>query len=340
MAPEQARDTRQASAASDVFSLGATLLYAATGHAPYQGETVMDVLVRLVTEPPDMAGLPGELTGLVTACLERSPRQRPTSATLLSQLGPYVEGGAAHNGRHAYLTDPAMALIGDYQHGPQLAAQAPAGDGAGDEATFGSHTALSAPHAPATRRWLARRPAVLPGRPAPALRPVRRRSAWLSVAGLAGAAVALIAAGAVTALALDGGSSGPSPASSPNQAALGFPPPTGPPPSSFAPLSGSRPGIEMLQPVGDGNTGFVVHGAGWPPYRTVTLALAGRANVVVRLAADGAGSFNYTIDQGHMFYPGPIPAGRHEVVVIGDGRTLSTVFQVLAPPAPVPSPTP
>src|SRR5499425_387991 len=140
MAPEQARDTQQASMASDMFSLGATLLFAATGHAPYQGETVMDVLVRLATEPPDLAGLPGELTDMVTACLERSPRQRPTSATLLSQLGPYVEGGAAHNGHHAYLTDQAMALIGDYQHGPQLAAQAPAASGAADEATFGSHT--------------------------------------------------------------------------------------------------------------------------------------------------------------------------------------------------------
>src|SRR5215470_19822312 len=187
MAPEQARDTRQASAASDVFSLGATLLYAATGHAPYQGETVMDVLVRLATEPPDLAGLPGELTDLVTACLERSPRQRPTSATLLSQLGPYVEGGAAHNGHHAYLTDQAMALIGDYQHGPQLAAQAPAASGAADEATFGSHTTLSAQHAPAIRRWLAHSPAVLPGRPAPALPPAaragrlrrRRHGAWL-----------------------------------------------------------------------------------------------------------------------------------------------------------------
>src|SRR5262249_34685558 len=38
MAPEQARDTRQASMASDMFSLGATLAFAATGHAPYQGE--------------------------------------------------------------------------------------------------------------------------------------------------------------------------------------------------------------------------------------------------------------------------------------------------------------
>src|SRR5262249_59897405 len=80
MAPEQARDTRQASAASDMFSLGATLVYAATGHAPYQGETVMDVLVRLATEPPDLAGLPGELTGPVTSCLARSPTNPPTSA--------------------------------------------------------------------------------------------------------------------------------------------------------------------------------------------------------------------------------------------------------------------
>jgi hypothetical protein len=340
MAPEQARDTRQASGASDVFSLGATLLYAATGHAPYQGETVMDVLVRLATEPPDLAGLPGELTGLITACLERSPRQRPTSAALLSQLGPYVEGGAARNGHHAHLTDPAMALIGDYQHGPQLAAQAPAEEGAGDEATFGSHTALSAPHAPATRRWLARRPTVLPGRPAPALRPRRPRSAWLTVAGLAGAAVALVAVGAVTALALDGGRGGPAPASSPNPGALGIPPAAGPPPSSFPPLSGAQPGIEVIQPAGDGNTGFVVHGAGWTPLSTVTLALAGRRNASVRLVVDGAGSFNYTIDQRHVFFPGPIPQGRHEVVVTGGGRRLTTAFQVHPPPSGAPSPVP
>jgi hypothetical protein len=168
MAPEQARDTRQASMASDVFSLGATLAFAATGHPPYQGETVMDVLVRLATEPPDLSGLPAELTSIVTSCLERSPRQRPTSAALLDQLGPFVAAPAGPGSAHAYLPAPAMAMISGYQHGPRQVVRAASGgpgngahggigegtsddtdggtgDGGGDEATFGSQTALSAP---------------------------------------------------------------------------------------------------------------------------------------------------------------------------------------------------
>ncbi len=85
MAPEQARDTRQATSASDIFSLGATLLFAATGHAPYAGETVVDVLVRLATGPPDLAGLPPDLADLVVPCLDRDPRSRPTSASIMSR---------------------------------------------------------------------------------------------------------------------------------------------------------------------------------------------------------------------------------------------------------------
>src|SRR5256884_5946284 len=149
MAPEQARATRPASAASDMFSLGATLLYAATGHAPYQGETVMDVLVRLATEPPDLAGLPGELTDLVTSCLERSPRQRPTSAGLLARLAPFIsleagrraadghaDGGHADGG-HAdggtALPAAALALIAEYRQDPRPSAGAiPAEAGAAD----------------------------------------------------------------------------------------------------------------------------------------------------------------------------------------------------------------
>ena len=165
MAPEQARDTRQASMASDMFSLGATLLFAATGHAPYDGETVMDVLVRLATEPPDLAGLPAELTGMITACLERSPRDRPASATLLNQLGPFVEGPAAANGGHSYLTDTAMELIEEYRNGPQLADGSYDDEEASGDATFGSHTALPAPRQRGIGRWLPRRADTSPSGP-------------------------------------------------------------------------------------------------------------------------------------------------------------------------------
>lgn len=125
MAPEQARDSTRASPASDVFSLGATLVYAATGHPPYRGETVMDVLVRLATEPPDLDGLPDELSALVRGCLERVPRDRPSDTAILSGLGSFaLSAGPAH----VYLPDTAMSVIADYlvvsefgQH-PRLAA--------------------------------------------------------------------------------------------------------------------------------------------------------------------------------------------------------------------------
>jgi serine/threonine protein kinase len=175
MAPEQARDATQASPASDVFSLGATLVFAATGHAPYQGETVMDILVRLATEPPDLAGVPEELSGLVTDCLERVPRDRPSDTAILSSLGTFaLPAGSGH----VYLPDSAMAVIAEYlvvaefqQHprlADELAADGEERDGAdpdgaasagsetdgsgasvGTDVTDGSHTALPGFESPA-----------------------------------------------------------------------------------------------------------------------------------------------------------------------------------------------
>jgi len=166
MAPEQARDAAQASPASDVFSLGATLAFAATGYPPYRGETVMDILVRLATEPPDLTGLPDELTGMVGACLERVPRDRPTTAAILAGLGSFAADTHLQDGPdapgHGYLPEAAVALITEYQRPPLRPGATPAGplddspaegaDGAGDDtagsavpvgtATSGSHTDL------------------------------------------------------------------------------------------------------------------------------------------------------------------------------------------------------
>ena len=222
MAPEQARDTHEASVASDVYSLGATLLFAATGHPPYPGATVMDVLARLATEEPDLSGLPGELTELITACLHRVPRQRPTSSSMLAQLGDFTEAQAHPDEGHSYLPQTAMALIGEYQRSPQLAAAGQPGAGLGedrsDDATSASYTELPASYKPAPRR----KPGT--GSPGPGRsgwqRWLRSHMAW---AGWASVGAALVVVGVILGAALSSSSS-PNPSAS-NSAQL--PPPVG-----------------------------------------------------------------------------------------------------------------
>jgi Protein kinase domain len=131
MAPEQARDTRQATPASDIFSLGATTLFAATGHSPYEGETVMDVLVRLATEPPDLTGLPAELADTVRACMDRDPRSRPTSASIVARLAPRLSARLSASGDlgSAALPPAALELIAEYRNAPATAQWAGAESG-------------------------------------------------------------------------------------------------------------------------------------------------------------------------------------------------------------------
>jgi Protein kinase domain len=332
MAPEQARDTRQASLASDMFSLGATLLFAGTGHPPYQGETVMDILVRLATEPPDLTGLPGELAGIVTSCLERSPRKRPTSAALLAQLAPYVEDTVQPG--PPPLPGEAMALLAEYQRHPQPSA-GQAADEISDEATFGSHTALPAPRRfPAARRLRRRRRR--PGLGSSGGTTFQRRSGGspphrrsLIVAALAGGAATLVAAGIGLGIVINE-------ENRPPPARLG---PSGPPgvPTNLS----AAPELKMNQPFGDGDTVFVVHGSGWLPGRDVTITLAGRGASPDLPVVDQRGTFNYAINQAHEFFRGRLPPGRYVVVVSQSGTThRRTSFVVDAPRPPGANPPP
>ncbi|WEO94929.1 protein kinase [Streptomyces sp. FXJ1.172] len=76
-APEQVLGHR-VTAAADVFSLGAVLVYAATGHRAFDGTHVAAVQYEVVHGEPRWHGLPPEQHALIAPCLAKEAAGRPT----------------------------------------------------------------------------------------------------------------------------------------------------------------------------------------------------------------------------------------------------------------------
>ena len=86
MSPEQVLGS-DISPASDMFSLGAVLTYAATGQGPFGSGSNAALMYRLVNSPASLGSVPDELRGLVGSCLAKHPSDRPTAGELLTQVG-------------------------------------------------------------------------------------------------------------------------------------------------------------------------------------------------------------------------------------------------------------
>lgn len=67
----------QVGAAADVFALGATLAYVATGRPPFGSGPTHAVSYRAVHEDIDVAGVEPELAGLIRECVAKDPAERP-----------------------------------------------------------------------------------------------------------------------------------------------------------------------------------------------------------------------------------------------------------------------
>ncbi|MEU5859547.1 MULTISPECIES: serine/threonine-protein kinase [unclassified Nonomuraea] len=82
MSPEQLTG-EPVGPASDVFSWAVTMMFAATGRPAFGEDTVPAVFNRVLTVHPDLSPLPPALRGIVGACLNKRPQERPSASDVM-----------------------------------------------------------------------------------------------------------------------------------------------------------------------------------------------------------------------------------------------------------------
>ncbi|TYB61070.1 protein kinase [Nonomuraea sp. PA05] len=94
MAPEQLTESGPGPK-SDLFAWACTLLFAASGQAPFGQDSVPAVVNRILHAEPDTSCLADPaLRALVTDCLAKDPARRPTSGEALMRLLGHVPAAA------------------------------------------------------------------------------------------------------------------------------------------------------------------------------------------------------------------------------------------------------
>ncbi|MEU9385401.1 serine/threonine-protein kinase, partial [Streptomyces sp. NPDC048279] len=94
MSPEQVEGA-EVTGASDVFSLGAVLTFAATGGNPFGDGSTPSLLYRVVHDGPDITAVTDpDLASLIAACLAKDPAGRPTPREILARIGLTADAGA------------------------------------------------------------------------------------------------------------------------------------------------------------------------------------------------------------------------------------------------------
>jgi hypothetical protein len=122
MSPEQLR-AEELTPRSDVFSLGAVLAHAATGHDPFGAPSMPAIIYRILNEPPNLGPLAGPLRDVIAACLAKDPDARPTPGDIIAFCNQAGDGRRPALPTHpvpvgtrtARLTSPAPPAQGSHR---------------------------------------------------------------------------------------------------------------------------------------------------------------------------------------------------------------------------------
>lgn len=193
LSPEVATG-RNATTASDVWSLGSTMFHALAGHPPYEvGDNVLGAMYRIVNEEPPRLAEGGRLADLVGRMMQIDPDARPTMAQIEEELDdtgvpPTVQVPAA------LAVDPEATRVTS----PPTAAFAPVDDDGGPPTELTGP--IDAPTPPVATQPVAPQPvtpqpvAPRPDRRAPRDDDHGRRNALIAAAAVAAVVIALVLA--------------------------------------------------------------------------------------------------------------------------------------------------
>lgn len=164
MSPEQAGGERDIGPASDMFSLGSLLVFAATGRSPFAADSAAAALYRITYSEPDLGSLSGRVREVVHACLTKDAAGRPTASQVRGLLRA-ADAEAAVDQTVALPTPPPASngvsptLVGVPAVVPVPLDAVPTGAGwpaemqpAGTYPTYDAGTPPGTP--PTRRRWL------------------------------------------------------------------------------------------------------------------------------------------------------------------------------------------
>lgn len=110
MAPEQLENGAAVSPAVDVYALGAILYECLSGDSPHSGETVQELMFKIMNEAPKRLSercphVPAELSAVVARALEKEPNKRfPSVDDFAAVLEPFARPSLASSDDPGALT--------------------------------------------------------------------------------------------------------------------------------------------------------------------------------------------------------------------------------------------
>ncbi|MGW7265209.1 protein kinase domain-containing protein [Streptomyces sp. NPDC054842] len=133
--------------AADVFALGATIAFTATGRPPYGAGDAAAVSYRTVHEDIDVTGVRPGLAALIRRCVAKDPRDRPDLPTVIAACD--VDSPLAADAHYRAVARDDTSLPGHVLPPPQRSGERTTSPSTRPEPRTGGH--VSSPRRPAPR---------------------------------------------------------------------------------------------------------------------------------------------------------------------------------------------